>query len=233
MAEEAQITIKKELKALIIDIDTVIHQLEVLQDPQRARIYFFILRENQATTEELIKLTQIQRSTLSYHLTKMVETKILSVSAPATGRFKKIYKLPEYDRLQLNLDFTDLFESNNVIMLKKYLHLVLLEYRFYSTLAEISYEVVKNGNLKILSITKNSRVKVELNKMKAFIPRVWKGYLTEKQAEYVETKLESLLYEAIIKYPHEDRNKEKVKYNVLLGQYPIFWEKNESRNIKD
>ncbi len=225
MTEEIQVTNKNELKATLIDIDTVIQQLYVLQDPQRARIYFFILRENQATTEELIELTQIQRSTLSYHLTKMVETKILSVSVPATGRFKKIYELSECDRLQLNLDFTDLFKTNNVIMLKKYLHLVLLEYRFYTTLAEISYEAIKNRDMRILSISQNSRVTVELNKMKRFIPRVWKGYLTEKQAEYVETKLESLIYEALVKFPHEAKKKEELRYNVLLGQYPLFWEK--------
>jgi DNA-binding transcriptional ArsR family regulator len=223
MTEETQNMIKKELKVTIIDVDTVIQQLEVLQDPQRAKIYFFILRENQATTEELMELTQIQRSTLSYHLTKMVETKILSVSVPATGRFKKIYKLPECDRLQLRVDFTDIFESNDVSMLKKYLHLVLLEYQFYSTLAEISHEVIKDGDMKILSITRNSRIKVQLNNMKGFIPRVWKGYLTEKQAEYIETKLEPLIYEAMTKYPSEDKDKKEPKYNVLLGQYPLYW----------
>jgi DNA-binding transcriptional ArsR family regulator len=223
MTEETQNMIKKELKVTIIDVDTVIQQLEVLQDPQRARIYFFILRENQATTEELMELTQIQRSTLSYHLTKMVETKILSVSVPATGRFKKIYKLPECDRLQLRVDFTDIFESNDVSLLKKYLHLVLLEYQFYSTLAEISHEVIKDGDMKILSITRNSRIKVQLNNMKGFIPRVWKGYLTEKQAEYIETKLEPLIYEAMTKYPSEDKDKKEPKYNVLLGQYPLYW----------
>ena len=221
MTEDRQ-NMKKELKVAIIDIDTVIQQLEVLQDPQRAKIYFFILRENQATTEELMELTQIQRSTLSYHLTKMVETKILSVSIPETGRFKKIYKLPERDRLQLKVDFKDIFESNDVSMLKKYLHLVLLEYQFYSTLAEISHEVIKDGDMKILSITRNSRITIQLNNMKGFIPRVWKGYLTEKQAEYIETKLEPLIYEAITKYPSEEDKKE-LKYNVLLGQYPLFW----------
>jgi DNA-binding transcriptional ArsR family regulator len=223
MTEETQNMINKELRVTIIDIDTVIQQLEVLQDPQRAKIYFFILRENQATTEELMELTQIQRSTLSYHLTKMVETKILSVSVPATGRFRKIYKLPECDRLQLRVDFTDIFESNDVSLLKKYLHLVLLEYQFYSTLAEISHEVIKDGDMKILSITRNSRIKVQLNNMKGFIPRVWKGYLTEKQAEYIETKLEPLIYEAMTKYPSEDKDKKEPKYNVLLGQYPLYW----------
>jgi DNA-binding transcriptional ArsR family regulator len=223
MTEETQNMIKKELKVTIIDIDTVIQQLEVLQDPQRAKIYFFILRENQATTEELMELTQIQRSTLSYHLTKMVETEILSVSVPATGRFKKTYKLPECDRLRLRVDFKDIFESNDVSMLKKYLHLVLLEYQFYATLAEISHEVIKDGDMKILSITRNSRIKVQLNNMKGFIPRVWKGYLTEKQAEYIETKLEPLIYEAMTKYPSEDKDKRELKYNVLLGQYPLYW----------
>jgi DNA-binding transcriptional ArsR family regulator len=223
MTEETQNMIKKELKVTIIDVDTVIQQLEVLQDPQRAKIYFFILRENQATTEELMELTQIQRSTLSYHLTKMVETKILSVSVPATGRFRKIYKLPECDRLQLRVDFTDIFESNDVSLLKKYLHLVLLEYQFYSTLAEISHEIIKDGDMKILSITRNPRIKVQLNNMKGFIPRVWKGYLTEKQAEYIETKLEPLIYEAMTKYPSEDKDKKEPKYNVLLGQYPLYW----------
>lgn len=223
MTEETQNMIKKELKVTIIDVDTVIQQLEILQDPQRAKIYFFILRENQATAEELMELTQIQRSTLSYHLTKMVETKILSVSVPATGRFKKIYKLPECDRLQLRVDFTNIFESNDVSMLKKYLHLVLLEYQFCSTLAEISHEVIKDGDMKILSITRNSRIKVQLNNMKGFIPRVWKGYLTEKQAEYIETKLEPLIYEAMTKYPSEDKDEKELKYNVLLGQYPLYW----------
>jgi DNA-binding transcriptional ArsR family regulator len=223
MTEETQNMINKELRVTIIDIDTVIQQLEVLQDPQRAKIYFFILRENQATTEELMELTQIQRSTLSYHLTKMVETKILSVSVPATGRFRKIYKLPECDRLQLRVDFTDIFESNDVSLLKKYLHLVLLEYQFYSTLAEISHEVIRDGDIKILSITRNSRIKVQLNNMKGFIPRVWKGCLTENQAEYIETKLEPLIYEAMTKYPSEDKDKRELRYNVLLGQYALYW----------
>ena len=223
MTKETQNMIRKELKVTTIDIDTVIQQLEVLQDPQRAKIYFFILRENQATAEELMELTQIQRSTLSYHLTRMVETKILSVSVPATGRFKKIYKLPDIDHLQLKVDFTNIFESNEVIMLKKYLHLVLLEYRFYSTLAEISHEVIEDGDMKILSVTKNSRIKVQLNDMKGFIPRVWKGHLTEKQAEYIEAKLEPLIYEAITQYPSEDKDRKELKYNVLLGQYPLFW----------
>ncbi len=222
MTEDKQ-KVNNELRVTIIDIDTVIQQLEILQDPQRAKIYSFILRETQATTEELMELTQIQRSTLSYHLTKMVETNILSVSVPATGRFKKIYKLPECDRLQLKVDFKDIFESNDVCMLKKYLHLVLLEYRFYSTLAEISHEVIKDGDMKILSITRNSRITVQLDNMERFIPRVWKGYLTEKQAEYIETKLEPLIYEAITKYPSEDRDRKDLKYNVLLGQYPLFW----------
>ncbi len=225
MAEETQISNDKKLKVAIIDIETVIQQLEVLQDPQRVRIYFYILRENHATTKELIELTQIQRSTLSYHLTKMVETRVLSVSTPAIGRFKKIYELPECDRLQLNLDFTSLFETNNVSMLKKYLYLVLLEYQFFTTLAEISYEVIKDGDMKILSISRNSRVNVELNRMKRFIPRVSKGYLTEKQANYVEKRLKSLIYGAIMKYPHDAKKKEELRYNVLLGLYPLFWEK--------
>ncbi|MBU7018028.1 MAG: helix-turn-helix transcriptional regulator [Theionarchaea archaeon] len=223
MTGEPHDRIEKELKVTTIDVDTVIEQLEVLQDPQRARIYFFILRENQATTEELMELTRIQRSTLSYHLTKMVETEILSVLVPATGRFRKIYTLPECDRLQLRVDFKDIFESNDVTMLKKYLHLVLLEYQFYATLAEISHEVIRDGDMKILSLTRNSRINIKLNNMKGFIPRVWKGYLTEKQAEYVETKLEPLLYEALTKYPSENEDKKEPKYNVLLGQYPLYW----------
>jgi len=66
---------------------------ELLSDPVRARIYIEILVNKEMTAQELMKVVNIQRSTMSHHLTRFVEEDVLSVRVQSTGRLVKYYQV--------------------------------------------------------------------------------------------------------------------------------------------
>ncbi|MHA1864412.1 MAG: helix-turn-helix domain-containing protein [Candidatus Thorarchaeota archaeon] len=66
---------------------------ELLSDPVRARIYIEILVNKEMTAQELMKVVNIQRSTMSHHLTRFVEEDVLSVRVQSTGRPVKYYQV--------------------------------------------------------------------------------------------------------------------------------------------
>jgi len=210
---------KKEIK--VYDMDSIISQLEILSNQQRARIYFFILQQKKATTDELVELMNIQRSTLSYHLTKMVKADILEVSTPPTGRFKKTYSLPKEYMSQININLKAVFEENDLAFVKKYFYFKTLEHKVNSILIEIFNESIQNAKIKILSFDRDI-LKVNINNKIGFLPGIWKGDLTEKQALYVESQIESLIYDATVKFPEDKNDEDNARYNLILSQFPKF-----------
>jgi len=66
---------------------------ELLSDPVRARIYIEILMNQEMTAQKLMKVVNIQRSTMSHHLTRFVEEEVLSVRVERTGRPVKYYQI--------------------------------------------------------------------------------------------------------------------------------------------
>ena len=66
---------------------------ELLSDPVRARIYIEILLNNEMTAQELMKVVNVKRSTISHHLTRFVEENVLSVRVQSTGRPVKYYQV--------------------------------------------------------------------------------------------------------------------------------------------
>ncbi len=52
---------------------------ELLSDPVRARIYVEILLEKEATAQHLMEITKVGRSTISHHLSRFVDEKVLRV----------------------------------------------------------------------------------------------------------------------------------------------------------
>ena len=66
---------------------------ELLSDPVRARIYIEILVNQEMTAQQLMKVVNIQRSTMSHHLTRFVEEDVLSVRVQSTGRPVKYYQI--------------------------------------------------------------------------------------------------------------------------------------------
>ncbi|MGY5879646.1 MAG: helix-turn-helix domain-containing protein [Candidatus Thorarchaeota archaeon] len=66
---------------------------ELLSDPVRARIYIEILVNQEMTAQELMKIVDVKRSTMSHHLTRFVEEEVLSVRVQSTGRPVKYYQV--------------------------------------------------------------------------------------------------------------------------------------------
>ncbi len=66
---------------------------ELLSDSVRARIYIEILVNKEMTAQDLMSVVNIQRSTMSHHLTRFVEENVLSVRVQSTGRPVKYYQI--------------------------------------------------------------------------------------------------------------------------------------------
>ena len=64
---------------------------ELLSDPVRARIYLEVLLNEEVTAQQLMKTIKISRSTMSHHLTRFVEDRVLNVRVQETGRSVKFY----------------------------------------------------------------------------------------------------------------------------------------------
>ncbi|MFX0115977.1 MAG: winged helix-turn-helix domain-containing protein [Candidatus Hodarchaeota archaeon] len=207
---------------VIIEIDAVIKQLELLLDSQRAKIYSYISLKGKATTEELVDIMNINRSTLSYHLTKMVNAGILEVAAPQTGRFLKIYSESKVKYLKLNLDMKELLKTKDDQKIRQYLRLIVLEHRFYATRAELALKAIKDELLSFKPLEEEDILSIAVKGKTGFIPRIWKGILTEQQAKYVNRRIRGLISEAIEKHPDEDKHHSRSNYIALLSLFPLF-----------
>ncbi|MFX1476337.1 MAG: ArsR/SmtB family transcription factor [Promethearchaeota archaeon] len=69
--------------------------MELLADPVRSRIYFEVMRQGEITAQELMAHVDVNRSTLTHHLTKLVAAKALRVRVQELGRPVKYYRLNE------------------------------------------------------------------------------------------------------------------------------------------
>ncbi|MFX0108667.1 MAG: ArsR/SmtB family transcription factor [Candidatus Hodarchaeota archaeon] len=79
---------------------------ELLVDPVRSRIYFEVLLKGEVTAQHLMDLVEVNRSTLSHHLTKMVESSVLQVRVESVGRPTKFYRLHKMLTEKIVLDKT-------------------------------------------------------------------------------------------------------------------------------
>ncbi|TET08646.1 MAG: ArsR family transcriptional regulator [Candidatus Thorarchaeota archaeon] len=66
---------------------------ELLSDPVRARIYIEVLLSKEITALELLQTVDINRSTLSHHLTRFVKEGVLNVRVQSIGRSVKYYSI--------------------------------------------------------------------------------------------------------------------------------------------
>ncbi|MCK5298569.1 MAG: helix-turn-helix transcriptional regulator, partial [Candidatus Heimdallarchaeota archaeon] len=69
--------------------------LEILGDPVRAQIYFEAMIQEEITAKQLLEKLTINRSTLTHHLTKMVEAGIFEVRVQTLGRPIKFYRISD------------------------------------------------------------------------------------------------------------------------------------------
>jgi DNA-binding transcriptional ArsR family regulator len=69
----------------------------LLADPVRARIYVEVLLNKEITAQELMDVVNINRSTMSHHLSRFVKEHVLNVRIESIGRSVKYYSInPDY-----------------------------------------------------------------------------------------------------------------------------------------
>ncbi|MFW9981022.1 MAG: ArsR/SmtB family transcription factor [Candidatus Thorarchaeota archaeon] len=70
---------------------------ELLADPVRARIYVEVLLNEEITAQELMEVVNINRSTMSHHLSRFVKERVFNVRIESIGRSIKFYSInPDY-----------------------------------------------------------------------------------------------------------------------------------------
>jgi DNA-binding transcriptional ArsR family regulator len=70
---------------------------ELLADPMRARIYVEVLVNQEMTAQELMEVVDINRSTMSHHLSRFVRERVFNVRIETIGRSVKYYSInPDY-----------------------------------------------------------------------------------------------------------------------------------------
>jgi len=213
---------------LILDIKALIKRLEVLLDPQRTRIYLYVKINDQATTDELAEVLSVNKSTLSYHLTKLVENNLLKVEASQTGRFIKIYKLSS-SRIQLDFNFEETIKNQNSGEIWDYLKSLALEYRFQANRIEYFLNNIDKKAFDSIKRGEDNLLNFKLQKRKGFLPSFRQYDISEKDARYIETELIRLINERIkekcssVENPIEKRREEeKLYYTFTLGMFPIL-----------
>ncbi|MGY5857810.1 MAG: winged helix-turn-helix domain-containing protein [Candidatus Thorarchaeota archaeon] len=80
---------------------------ELLSDPVRARIYIEILVNNEMTAQDLMKVVDVKRSTISHHLTRFVEEEVLNVRVQSTGRPVKYYQINTHHNEEVMIKGTE------------------------------------------------------------------------------------------------------------------------------
>jgi DNA-binding transcriptional ArsR family regulator len=88
----------------IYGVDKMSEILDILLDPVRSRIYLEALLNDEITVHHLNNILNISRSTLGYHLVKMVENNILEVRTDAIGRQTKYYRVSDKTRQEKTLE---------------------------------------------------------------------------------------------------------------------------------
>jgi DNA-binding transcriptional ArsR family regulator len=66
---------------------------DLLADPVRARIYVEVLVNQEMTAQELMEVVDINRSTISHHLSRFVKEGVFNVSIDPIGRAVKYYSI--------------------------------------------------------------------------------------------------------------------------------------------
>jgi len=85
--------------------------IELLADSARSQIFCELLIHKQLTTTELLKKIAISKGTMSYHLSKLVNSGLLEVKVQATGRPLKTYNITK-NKLMIKDNKMGVFSSS-------------------------------------------------------------------------------------------------------------------------
>ncbi|MHA2365175.1 MAG: winged helix-turn-helix domain-containing protein [Candidatus Hodarchaeales archaeon] len=221
IATNQKLEIKDENKEESIDINTRLEQLKVLNDPIRSSIYFHIVSkgENGSDAKSLQSVVKISRSTLSHHLTKLVEMKLLEVEIPQTGRAIKTYKSPKPKPTKVILDCDELVKKQDSNKIVEFLLTQYLEFRFFSNRAENSLNNIQNFPINNIELDEDDRINFNVKNRKFFLPMLFQGVINEKHAKILQDGIKKLFFDAQEKFNCKDSGKQ---YIVNIGMFPVL-----------
>lgn len=212
-----------------IDMKSFLNQLEVLMDPQRTKIYLYIKMKGQATTNELAELLMVNKSTLSYHLTKLVENNLLIAEASQTGRFIKIYKLPAKSIIDINFDQDKVIKTQDSKQIWNYLKSLALEYRFLANRIDYFLDIASKNDFSSINRSNDKLMTFKIENKSGFLPGFKQFDISETDAHFIETELIATITEHIqekcksLNDSIEKRKKSKeLYYTFTIGMFPIL-----------
>lgn len=208
----------------LVDVETRVSQLETLSDPQRARIYFYVEMNERVSTEELLKVTGLAKSTLSYHLTKLVEKKLLAVEIPLKGQYKKIYKKGIKNKVAVAFSYEKVMIEKDHEYIKNYLKIIALDYQILANRAKNALQNAKEIPLEDIIEDEEKNTTFTYKNKKGFIPAVKQVQFGEKLARKFQIEFRNVVNKILEEEEVNNKNskKEEIQYIANLSFFPLF-----------
>lgn len=202
---------------------------ELILDPVRSKIIFEIILKGEATAEMLVEATKKSRSTISHHLKKLVDYRILDVFMNPTGK-TKFYRITEN---LSDLVFTfDEEEFSKGSLEEKSTHIMNL-YQLYAMMNHI-YSNIFSDQIKLFQKylpfddvnVKNRDIDFKIKDKEIEMPYFSSIIIGEKQATFLRTKLKEMMIEFNNEFSDLTENLKitdfKTKYLVKLLVFPFY-----------
>jgi DNA-binding transcriptional ArsR family regulator len=224
-SEESTLEKKQKLKG--ISVKKRIEQLELLTDPVRAQLHQTILnaKEEGIDAESLQKSVMKSRSTLSFHLSKMVKAGLIDVEIPKSGRLIKMYK-GKYPLVKVNVEEEKIVERQDSDAILDIFQGHNLEFLEFATSADISLKSLFTQEISQIECEEHSEINFltfHTNNARIIVPKTTKGFLTEEQLLFVTVKVNEILKEARTRFP-DNKELTKVNYKFSFSAHPDFKE---------
>ena len=191
-------------------IETEYKLLEILGDPVRAQIYFEAMIQKEITAKQLMEKLTINRSTLTHHLTKMVEEGIFDVRVQAIGRPIKYYRISESMTKRLIIKKTDKGEDSEQSLRNRIAYLE-------SAIAHLQVITTTTQRLakELIDELKTIDQKKQVGKLPKLLTFSF-SLLSEKEAELLSGRYTKLIKEIQDELREMDSKKDKPSPNYIM-----------------
>lgn len=202
----------------------LVDTFEVINDPVRFNIFTEIFFKNRITAKKLLEVIPINRSTLSFHLTKMVKAGILSVKVNPTGRATKYYSLAETNfKIELGersfSDTISMDEKKKLLILK--LRQMALEFRVGGKImTQYADKVFENRQIEEIKAS-HSKLTVVSDDGKDWLINGGIFYVTKEQSERFMHQITQVLED--IKQELVDMAQKPTEMTdvIIIGSLPL------------
>ena len=202
----------------------LVDSFEVIEDPVRFKIFSEIFLKNRITANELLEVISVNRSTLSFHLTKMVKANLLTVEMNPTGRATKYYSLATtMFKIEVGehsfSESTSIEEKKTSLILK--LRQMAMEFKVGGQIVtKYTEKLLKNNQITDIKAS-DSNLTIKTDKSENNLINGGIFYVTKEQSKRFRDKI-SLILEDIKQELVESAQKPTEMCDVIiLGSLPL------------